>query len=117
MVDTKFVVIQVQKFQVIINDLLLKDLVINEAFQVVAMIKKLPHLWKDFKNYLKHKRNEMSLEDILIRWRIEKDNKAAEKRSRENSTIQEPIQLKMKGIRRERQTLYNKVVDLKEIQR
>jgi len=61
--------------------------VITEAFQVATMIEKLPPLWKDFKNYLKHKRKEMSLEDLIVRLRIEKDNKVAEKRSRGNSTI------------------------------
>jgi len=60
--------------------------VITEAFQVATMIEKLPPLWKDFKNYLKHKRKEMSLEDLIVRLRIEEDNKAAEKRSRGNST-------------------------------
>nr|XP_009603360.1 uncharacterized protein LOC104098351 [Nicotiana tomentosiformis] len=62
-------------------------MVINEAFQVGAFIEKLPPLWKDFKNYLKHKRKEMMLEDLIVRLRIEEDNKAAEKKSRENSTI------------------------------
>ncbi|XP_070010365.1 uncharacterized protein [Nicotiana sylvestris] len=41
-------------------------LVINEAFQVAAMIEKLPPLWKDFKNNLKHKRKEMSLKDLIV---------------------------------------------------
>ncbi|XP_070057922.1 uncharacterized protein [Nicotiana tomentosiformis] len=71
----------------IIHDLLAEGLVINEAFQVAAMIEKLPPLWKDFKNYLKHKRKAMSLEDLIVRLRIEEDNKAAEKKGRGNSTI------------------------------
>ncbi|XP_060195171.1 uncharacterized protein LOC132624404 [Lycium barbarum] len=32
------------------------SMVINEAFQVAAVIEKLPPSWRDFKNYLKHKR-------------------------------------------------------------
>ena len=32
----------------------------NESFQVAVIIEKLPNGWKDFKNYLKHKRKEMS---------------------------------------------------------
>uniref|UniRef100_A0A1U7VSB8 Uncharacterized protein LOC104216468 n=1 Tax=Nicotiana sylvestris TaxID=4096 RepID=A0A1U7VSB8_NICSY len=81
MVDSKSVITQFQKLQVIIHDLLAEGLVINEAFQIAAMIEKLSHLWKDFKNYLKHKRKEMSLEDLIVRLRIEEDNKAAEKRA------------------------------------
>ncbi|XP_070017063.1 uncharacterized protein [Nicotiana sylvestris] len=84
MVDSKFVITQVQELQVIIHDLLaegmnqinidvessnlsiltngnfIEGLVISEAFQVAAMIEKL---------------------------RIEEDNKAAEKRGRGSSTI------------------------------
>ncbi|XP_019236194.1 PREDICTED: uncharacterized protein LOC109216488 [Nicotiana attenuata] len=63
------------------------SMVINEAFQVAAFIEKLPPQWKDFKNYLKHKRKEMTLEDLIVRLRIKEDNKAAEKKSRGNSTI------------------------------
>lgn len=62
-------------------------MVINEAFQVAAFIEKLPPLWRDFKNYLKHKRKEMTLEDLIVRLRIEEDNKNAEKKLRGNSTI------------------------------
>ncbi|XP_047269238.1 uncharacterized protein LOC124898947 [Capsicum annuum] len=111
MIDSKSVVSQVQVLQVIIHDLLaegisLKNtldeqietvlsthinyfvgLIVNDAFQVAAIIEKLPPLWKNFKNYLKHKRKEMTVEDLIIRLCIEKDNKAAERRSKENSII------------------------------
>ena len=87
MIDSKTVVNKVQKLQVIIHDLLAEGLIVNDAFQVAAIIEKLPPLWKDFKNYLKHKRKEMTVEDLIVGLRIEKDSKAAEKRSRGNSTI------------------------------
>ncbi|WMV52069.1 hypothetical protein MTR67_045454 [Solanum verrucosum] len=64
-----------------------QDMVVNEAFQVAAMIEKLPPSWNDFKNYLKHKRKEMKLEDLVIRLKIEEDNKTAGKKSRGNLTI------------------------------
>ncbi|KAK2997052.1 hypothetical protein RJ639_024968 [Escallonia herrerae] len=35
---------------------------------------------KDFKNYLKHKRKEMKLEDLIVRLRIEEDNRQSEKK-------------------------------------
>ena len=62
-------------------------MVVNEAFQVAAMIEKLPPSWNDFKNYLKHKRKEMKLEDLVIRLKIEEDNRNAEKKLRKSSTI------------------------------
>ncbi|WMV56340.1 hypothetical protein MTR67_049725 [Solanum verrucosum] len=80
--DSKTVGSQVQELQFIFHDLIAEDMVVNESFQVVAMIEKLPPLWNDFKNYLKHKRKEMKLEDLVIRLKIEKDNQTAEKKSR-----------------------------------
>ncbi|PHT45268.1 hypothetical protein CQW23_14426 [Capsicum baccatum] len=77
MIDSKFVVSQVQELQVIIHDILAEGLIVNDAFQVATIVEKLPPLWKDFKNYLKHKRKEMT----------EEDNKATERRSKGNSTI------------------------------
>ena len=62
-------------------------MVVNEVFQVVAMIEKLPPSWNDFKNYLKHKHKETKLEDLVIRLKIEEDNKNAEKKSCKSSTI------------------------------
>jgi len=55
MVDSKLVVNQLEEWQVLFSNFLSEGLVINESFQVVAVIKKLPPLWKDFKKYLKHK--------------------------------------------------------------
>ena len=75
MIDSQTVVIQVQELKVIIHDLLAGGLIVNDAFQVTAIIEKLPPLWKDFKNYLKHKRKEMTVEDLIVRLRIEEDNR------------------------------------------
>ena len=36
--------------------------------------------WKDFKKYLKHKRKEMSIEDLIIRLHIEEYNRGFEKK-------------------------------------
>ncbi|KAK6121886.1 hypothetical protein DH2020_044370 [Rehmannia glutinosa] len=47
-------------------------MVVSESFQVAAIIEKLPPLWKDFKNYLKHKRKEMGLEDLIVDCELKK---------------------------------------------
>ena len=75
MVDSKSVVSQTEDIQKIIDDIHVEGMVINESFQVESFIKKLPSSWKEFKNYLKHKRKEMTLEDLIVRLRIEEDNR------------------------------------------
>ncbi|XP_022155403.1 uncharacterized protein LOC111022548 [Momordica charantia] len=56
-----------------------EGLVINEPFQVAAVIEKLPHAWREFKWYLKHKRKELSMENLTMKLCIEKDNKKRDK--------------------------------------
>ena len=62
-------------------------MVLSEAFQVAAIIEKLPPGWKDFKNYLKHKRKEMNVEELIVRLRIEEDNRRFEKRGSFQSEV------------------------------
>ncbi|KAM2422377.1 hypothetical protein ACFXTH_028601 [Malus domestica] len=79
MVDSKSVVSQTEDLQKIIHDIHVEGMVINESFQVTSIIEKLPPSWKEFKSYLKHKRKEMTLEDLIVRLKIEEDNRKNEK--------------------------------------
>ena len=81
MLDSKTVINQVQDLQVILHDIHAEGMSLSESFQVASIIEKLPPLWKVFKNYLKHKRKEMRLEDLIVRLRIEEDNRASEKKA------------------------------------
>ncbi|KAK3004186.1 hypothetical protein RJ639_020092 [Escallonia herrerae] len=80
-VDSMTVISQVQEFQLILHDIHAEWMVLGESFQVAALIEKLPPTWKDFKNYLKHKRKEMKLEDLIVKLRIEEDNRQSEKKT------------------------------------
>ncbi|KAH9686503.1 hypothetical protein KPL70_014374 [Citrus sinensis] len=80
MVDSKTVISQVQELQIILSDILAEGMHLSETFQVAAIIEKLPSAWKDFKSYLKHKRKEMNIEGLVVKLRIEEDNRNAEKK-------------------------------------
>ena len=83
MLDSKTLISQVKDLQVILHDIHAEGMSLSESFKVAAIIEKLPPLWKEFKNYLKHKRKEMRLEDLIVRLRIEEDNRASEKKGRQ----------------------------------
>ncbi|GKC47221.1 hypothetical protein Tco_1064943 [Tanacetum coccineum] len=68
-----------KKFVVLLHDIHAEGMNLSESFQVAAIIEKLPPSWVEFKNYLKHKRNEISVEDLVVHLRIEEDNKLAQK--------------------------------------
>lgn len=72
MVDSKAIVNQVQEFQLIIHGILVEGMFISESFQVAAIIEKLPPTWNNFKNYLKHKRKEMTVEDMISEFKLKK---------------------------------------------
>ena len=74
-VDSKTVVNKVQELQVILHEIHAKGMMLSKTFQVETIIVKLSLAWKDFKNYLKHKRKEMSIEDLIIRLRIKENNR------------------------------------------
>ena len=72
MVDSKTVVSQVQELQIILHEIHAEGMLLSKTlFQVVVIIEKLLLTWKDFMNYLKHKRKEMNIEDLIIRLCIE----------------------------------------------
>ena len=57
---------------------------LSESFQVFTFVEMLPPAWKDFKNYLKHKRKEMTIDELIVRLSIEEDNWKAEKMNGKN---------------------------------
>nr|GEZ11029.1 hypothetical protein [Tanacetum cinerariifolium] len=77
MVDSKNVISQVQDLQVLIHDIHVEGMTLSKTFQVAAIIEKLPPSWVDFKNYLKHKRKKISVEDLVVHLCIEEDNRLA----------------------------------------
>ncbi|XP_060669782.1 uncharacterized protein LOC132800341 [Ziziphus jujuba] len=81
MVDSKPLMSQIHELQVLIQELLTEGMIINETFQVAAMIEKLPPNWRDFKNYLKHKRKEMNMEVLVEKLHIEYENRRSDKGS------------------------------------
>ena len=59
-------------------------MILPETFQVATIMEKLPPAWRDFKNYLKHKRKEIKLKNLIARLQIDKDNRKSERRSNKN---------------------------------
>ena len=87
MVDSKTIVSQVQELQLILHEIHAESMTLSESFQVAALIEKLPPSWRDFKNYRKHKCKEIRIQDLIVRLRIEEDNRNFEKIIGNNSMV------------------------------
>lgn len=77
-VDSKTVMEQVQELKLILHDIYAEGLPLSESFQVAIVIEKLLPMWKDLKNYLKHKWKEIGLKDLIMRLSIEEDNRKSQ---------------------------------------
>ncbi|GKA17710.1 pol polyprotein [Tanacetum coccineum] len=84
MVDSKNVITQVQDLQVLLHDIHAEGMTMSETFQVAAIIEKLPPSWVEFKNYLKHKRKEISVEDVHAGSSSKSNSKAKGKGRKKN---------------------------------
>uniref|UniRef100_A0A2N9HZD6 Integrase catalytic domain-containing protein n=1 Tax=Fagus sylvatica TaxID=28930 RepID=A0A2N9HZD6_FAGSY len=79
MIDDKPIMEQVHEYQNVVLEILAEGMVIDDAFQAAALIEKLPPSWKEYRNYLKHKKRDMSLEDLVVHIRIEESNRQKDK--------------------------------------
>nr|XP_012574804.1 uncharacterized protein LOC105852727 [Cicer arietinum] len=75
MIDDKSVEAQSHEIQKIAHEIISKGMSLDEQFQIVVIIDKLPPAWEDFKNSLKHKTKEFSLESLITHLRIEEESR------------------------------------------
>lgn len=74
MVEDKDVSLQIHELHKLVNDLKSEDIDLPEVFLCESLIKKLPESWKDYKNNMKHKKKQVSLEDLIMHIQIEEKN-------------------------------------------
>ncbi|VFQ79646.1 unnamed protein product [Cuscuta campestris] len=88
MVDNKSVVAQAEELTVIFNKC--NEEKVGEAFQVAAIIHKLPRSWEDFQADLKLKRTELNLEQLLTRLRIREEGLARRNGGAKANVVEHP---------------------------
>ncbi|KAA0049683.1 uncharacterized protein E5676_scaffold106G001350 [Cucumis melo var. makuwa] len=85
MTDDRFVEAQSHEIQKIAHEIISEGMPLDDQFQVVVIIDKLPLLWKDFKNTLRYKTKEFSLESLITRLRIEEEARKHDKKEEVNA--------------------------------
>ncbi|KAK9085933.1 hypothetical protein Sjap_026344 [Stephania japonica] len=71
MVDERFVMEQFREIERIRNNFSQHNLVMDETIVVFSIIDKLPPSWKEFKRTLKHKKDDISLDELANHLRVE----------------------------------------------
>ena len=75
MTEDKDVSSQIHDYHLLINDLAIEDIKLPQPFVAGYLVETLLKSWKDYKNNMKHKRKQMSLQDVIIHIRIEEQNR------------------------------------------
>ena len=70
---------QIHDYHMLINVLIIEDIKLLKPFVVGNLLETLLNSWKDYKNSMKHKRKQMSLEVVIIHVRIGEQNKLGTK--------------------------------------
>ncbi|MCI21131.1 hypothetical protein A2U01_0042295, partial [Trifolium medium] len=60
---------------------------LDEQFQIAVIIDKPPPRWKDFKNQLRHKTKEFSIESLITYLRIEEESQIQDQKEEEKTYV------------------------------
>ncbi|RVW62744.1 Retrovirus-related Pol polyprotein from transposon TNT 1-94 [Vitis vinifera] len=83
--DEKPLLPQIHELQVIVNKLKVLKIELPEAFQVGAIVAKLPSSWKGYRKRILHKSEDYSLEEIQKHLRIEEESRSRDKMVEESN--------------------------------
>ncbi|XP_075108911.1 uncharacterized protein LOC142180744 [Nicotiana tabacum] len=80
--DDKEMNVQINEFQKLLEDLKAEGMSLPEKFVVGVLIEKLSDSWSDYKNNLKHKQKNFTIEEIMTHILIEDSNRKASAKAR-----------------------------------
>ncbi|KAK3017500.1 hypothetical protein RJ639_006004 [Escallonia herrerae] len=79
MTDDRPVSVPVRELQLIANDICAVGMVLDENFHIGAIVAKLPPTWKEYRNKLKHKKEDLALDQLMQHLHIEEETRNREK--------------------------------------
>ena len=78
-VDDKPVMEQFHEYENLVADILAENMKMCEVLQANVLIEKLPDSWSNYRNHLKHKKKDMTLEELIGHMKIEEANRLKDK--------------------------------------
>ena len=82
-VDNKDIKLQINEYHKLLEELRAEKIELLEQFIVGLLIEKLPDLWSDYKQRLKHKQKQLSQTDMITHIIIEDTNRKEQKATKE----------------------------------
>lgn len=84
MVDDKPIMNQVHEYENLVADILTEGMKMCDVLQANVLIEKLHDTWSNYRNHLRHKKKDMSLEELVSHMKIEEANRLKDKFSSPN---------------------------------
>ncbi|XP_022150382.1 uncharacterized protein LOC111018559 [Momordica charantia] len=81
MADDKSIMDQVHEYKNLVANVLSEGMKMCEILQTNLLLEKFPPFWSDYRNHLKHKKKDLTLQEMISHMRIEKANKQNDKLS------------------------------------
>ncbi|KAE8666786.1 hypothetical protein F3Y22_tig00112491pilonHSYRG00280 [Hibiscus syriacus] len=87
MTDDKPIMDQVHDYENLVADIIAEGMQMCEVLQANVLIEKLPKSWTDYRNSLKHKKRDISLEELVGHMKIEEANRLKDKLTNSMSNL------------------------------
>ena len=106
MVDDKDIKIQINEYHKLLEELKAEKIELPEQFVAGLLIEKLPDLWSEYKQQLKHKQKQLSLGDLITHIIIEDTNCKEQKvaKAKQMSTKENLVQTDTKRYKHKSQS-------------
>ena len=79
MVDDKPIMEQIHEYENLVADVLNEGMKMCETLQANVLLEKFPPSWNEFRNHLKHKKKDFTLQELISYMRTEEANRLKDK--------------------------------------
>ena len=79
MMDDKPIMEQIHEYENIVGDILNEGMKMCEILQANVLLEKFPPSWSDYRNQLKHKKRDLSLQELINHMKTEEANRLKDK--------------------------------------
>ncbi|KAL0311401.1 UNVERIFIED_CONTAM: hypothetical protein Sangu_2434800 [Sesamum angustifolium] len=86
MADDKLIMDQVHEYENLVADVLSESMKMCDVLQANVLLEKFPPFWSEYYNHLKHKKNDLNLQELISHMRTEEVNHLKDKQN-SNSSI------------------------------
>lgn len=100
--DDKPIMDQVHKYENLVADILAEGMKMCEILQANVLICKLPESWTDYRNKLKHKKRDLTLEELVSHLKIEETNRLKDKNTSPNELSVKANLVESSGVKENR---------------